>query len=411
MGAESCLWYGVSVRLHLYIGALVAALGLLACGGHSECASDDDCGAGSRCLPSGGVIFPTTICVSNDGNVVPTADAGPDVRADAAPDSDQPDNVCSGETPACGNRCGEVAFLDNCGNERTLDCGGCGEFGTCDQGSDEPQCVCQDGFQLDETSSGCVDIDECAQEERCDQTGNVCVNEPGGFRCACDEPSGYFGSGGADCRMSPVVADETWYAADFGQQFSVDIGPAPESGYVVSVVSTEAVELVEGLGLTWIPVGSRQCTGPGDLGVEVWVAKGPTAGGTVTVHLSQSTEALVMVSRVSGVGLGISTVGSGVRQGNASDGNCDSEGEPGPSEETVETAHPASIIYGVVGGQFDPGDALWDDARVIDTQTFQTMTMTHFVVGPPVDLPEHEVSLQLQSTEFAYFMAEVRPAN
>ena len=54
-------------------------------------------------------------------------------------------------------------------------------------------CECRDGFERNQTSRICVDIDECSMNERvCDENA-YCVNTDGSFKCRCRK--GFFGNG------------------------------------------------------------------------------------------------------------------------------------------------------------------------------------------------------------------------
>lgn len=47
-------------------------------------------------------------------------------------------------------------------------------------------CVCKrKGYRLAQDGKGCVDVDECAEEDLCMDEGEECVNTHGGFECQC----------------------------------------------------------------------------------------------------------------------------------------------------------------------------------------------------------------------------------
>ena len=50
------------------------------------------------------------------------------------------------------------------------------------------RCVCEKGYQLDNTGKKCVDIDECEDPNVC-TNGGICRNFPGSFQCICPKGS------------------------------------------------------------------------------------------------------------------------------------------------------------------------------------------------------------------------------
>ena len=81
------------------------------------------------------------------------------------------------------------------GNGKTCQVGSCTE----DVCSVNEECVsptgidcrCKNGFELDDTQI-CVDIDECASKDSCDENAN-CLNTDGSYECRCRQ--GFFGDG------------------------------------------------------------------------------------------------------------------------------------------------------------------------------------------------------------------------
>ena len=59
---------------------------------------------------------------------------------------------------------------------------------------ENPVCGCFDGFRVDDDGFGCVDVDECAEDNGgCE---DICVNKPGAFTCHCGR-DGYEAQGKA----------------------------------------------------------------------------------------------------------------------------------------------------------------------------------------------------------------------
>nr|XP_018912347.1 PREDICTED: fibrillin-2-like [Bemisia tabaci]XP_018912348.1 PREDICTED: fibrillin-2-like [Bemisia tabaci] len=58
--------------------------------------------------------------------------------------------------------------------------------GACENLMGTYRCICNAGYEIDDTGRSCRDIDECAHELVC--TGGQCRNTPGSFQCVC--PSG-----------------------------------------------------------------------------------------------------------------------------------------------------------------------------------------------------------------------------
>jgi len=44
--------------------------------------------------------------------------------------------------------------------------------------------MCHTGYQLDERTQLCSDIDECQYNDTCEQ---ICVNTEGSYQCVCEE--------------------------------------------------------------------------------------------------------------------------------------------------------------------------------------------------------------------------------
>eukprot|EP00057_Strongylocentrotus_purpuratus_P016824 XP_011671298.1 PREDICTED: latent-transforming growth factor beta-binding protein 4 [Strongylocentrotus purpuratus] len=71
----------------------------------------------------------------------------------------------------------DASAIDPC----MVDNGGCREYCRVD-GYGNAVCGCPEGYELDQTQKGCVDIDECLRSESCP---HICVNLEGSYRCEC----------------------------------------------------------------------------------------------------------------------------------------------------------------------------------------------------------------------------------
>ncbi len=67
-------------------------------------------------------------------------------------------------------------------------------------------CICKTGFQRDEITGKCLDINECLTE--CSGSGSVCKNFPGGYNCSCEkgfEWTGYNCSNSNECEWNANI--------------------------------------------------------------------------------------------------------------------------------------------------------------------------------------------------------------
>lgn len=103
-------------------------------------------------------------------------DVGNDVRTE--PDMCTTEDWCA----LAGRTCGVFSPPSVCA-PASVDCGECGEGGSCEQGS----CSCIDGYEP--VDGGCEDVDECELElDDCSES-EFCINKPGNFICS-DCPEG-----------------------------------------------------------------------------------------------------------------------------------------------------------------------------------------------------------------------------
>jgi hypothetical protein len=384
----------------------VASVGLFACADEPECATDADCGAGGRCVASGGVFYGTRLCVSRPDD--PRVDAGDVGVSDdmARRDTTQ---ACTTEAPACGERCGPLIFTDGCGNEQTLDCGGCGANQVCTEGPDS-RCECDAGF----TTAGegeCVDIDECETRAVCTDEREVCANTIGGYECQCDEGRGYFGTLEEGCH-TPARLFGSWSqgAGAGAEEISVGVETGPDLAYVVTILSDDAAESVSGLALPWVRVGT-QCL-PGGKMLDLWATYGTPRSILVHVTLAATTsDTLVGVSALDGAALSPATLAL-VRGNSTPDGTCESPGEEdNPNRLSIETDGPASLIFLAVGGAYDAVNASWPNDAASRILEYKDLTMVHAALMPPLETPTHEFEFTVPGADYAYFAAQVRPAD
>ena len=55
----------------------------------------------------------------------------------------------------------------------------------CERVGDAHVCRCERGYRLEPDGEGCVDVNECEDQDRCTREGEECVNLEGGFACHC----------------------------------------------------------------------------------------------------------------------------------------------------------------------------------------------------------------------------------
>ncbi|RPH59307.1 MAG: choice-of-anchor D domain-containing protein, partial [Acidobacteria bacterium] len=114
----------------------------------------------------------------------------------------------------------------------------------------------------------------------------------------------------------------------------------------ISSKTYQAVTTVTGLGLTWTRVAT-QCAGRHQTGIDVWWAMGTASTGTVTATLETApSNALIVVSRYSGVastnGVRLAVAGNS----NGVNGACDNGSDSGAYSFNVTTTQGNSVIVG-----------------------------------------------------------------
>ena len=83
----------------------------------------------------------------------------------------------------------------------------CADTGTCVNFGGGYTCDCEDGYELDEAGTACIDVDECL-EVTCGDNGE-CENSEGSYDCVCED--GYLGDGYTcveDAGCDPACADD-----------------------------------------------------------------------------------------------------------------------------------------------------------------------------------------------------------
>ncbi|KIH64364.1 calcium binding EGF domain protein [Ancylostoma duodenale] len=94
---------------------------------------------------------------------------------------------CTCDTGYVGNLCRQCAadHFEKSKTENSIECEKCFEgcAGGCSASGPKGCTKCKNGWN--ETSDGCVDIDECALETTCSNAHEKCVNLQGSYRCDC----------------------------------------------------------------------------------------------------------------------------------------------------------------------------------------------------------------------------------
>lgn len=148
-----------------------------------ECSKPNRCGAGATCRNVPGSFE----CSCPDGTV---PDPDPSIRCIAIV-SCKSDTECPGNA-ICDERNRCLCPVPNVGNDCRHPCEAvsCGPNANCMIVSQEPKCLCAEGFTGSaDQIGGCVDVDEC-KNSPC-PTGSVCMNVPGSYTCQC--PGGISG--------------------------------------------------------------------------------------------------------------------------------------------------------------------------------------------------------------------------
>ncbi|RNA08865.1 Fibulin-1 [Brachionus plicatilis] len=94
--------------------------------------------------------------------------------------------------PELGDECNHV-FLECCKRKsKPNDCNThfCPNDQICDNTNSGPICRCPNGFELDQRTNHCIDIDECKKPNICDH-GSSCQNTVGSYRCTQSCGVGY----------------------------------------------------------------------------------------------------------------------------------------------------------------------------------------------------------------------------
>jgi hypothetical protein len=153
--------------------------------------------------------------------------------------------------------------------------------------------------------------------------------------------------------LAPVL-EEFQTGASTGARAVSTAAPLAAVGgdlYVAAIASKPnvAVTGVSGLGLAWSPVRA-QCAGRGQTGVAVWQARGQSgaAGGVGASFSGEATNAVISVSRYSGVGE-IERALSGNTRGLG--GACSGGDDGATYAFGLETATPRSLVYVAAAGR------------------------------------------------------------
>jgi hypothetical protein len=117
--------------------------------------------------------------------------------------------------------------------------------------------------------------------------------------------------------------------------------------YVAAVATRpyQPVTAMSGLGLTWTPVAA-QCSGRFATGVDVWIAQGPTAGGTVAATLAGSVSNVVIAVSAYAGAAAPNPVGASARaNSNGVNGACSGGTDGTAYAIPLTTSVPNALIY------------------------------------------------------------------
>lgn len=185
--SDKSRWWKATALLYPLILGAILSLGP-GCWGNSECRSDEDCGEGHFCAPTGGVMVSPGVCIAEENAWDFDEDAGDDDAKGGDGDTDDGDVDTS--APECDD--GQVS-----GDQTDVDCGGsvcppCENGKNCNVDGDCISDFCDDGICANpcgggETSCGgdCVDLQ--SNENHCGSCDNDCSEdeECNGGTCEC----------------------------------------------------------------------------------------------------------------------------------------------------------------------------------------------------------------------------------
>jgi len=345
------------------------------------CTSPESCGGGGTANQCGCLESQTQFCARLGKNCGPvtqidrcgitrTYDCG-SCQGPEFCGADQP-NVCGcSEDILCEDasaQCGALAAT-GCSNFNTADCGTC-NGGSCSMN----RCICPSGFEFGQGQ--CNDVNECALGTSTCDTNAICTNTPGSFTCTCKP--GYAGDGINCERVFPTLLSQATGTTTGDEVTLGALGANSSNDLYVAVISidtlTRTVSSVGGLGLTWSAL-ITQCNGANNERLEVWVARGNSAGGSITVKLSGSPFGLAVSA------FQYTNVGNIAGQASTSsaNGGC-ILGSPSSSYSySFTTNHDESLLIAATtsrGSNQAPG-AGWTEIEQVGTQSTRHLVMTY----------------------------------
>jgi len=268
----------------------------------------------------------------------------------------------------CNDACNEGA--ENCLAPAGASCADDGNTCTDDECDGGGTCLHPDN------TAPCPDGDACNGDEMCDG-GSCGAGTPpdcdDGDACTLDGCDALTGCTNVDtCGSGEIVLEEIHEGGSSGETTvatDTSVSAMADHLYLAAVSSKSRVDVVsvDGLGLTWQLI-TKQCSGREQTGVELWMAHGtPGASGPVTATLADApSNAVIVVSKYSGVDLTDPIGATGAANTNGADGSCSGGSDGSAHDFGLTTTADGSVVYvspAMRNRNYEPGSGYTENAE------------------------------------------------